>query len=240
MIRGRGGNRLNPNCVQFISDYRAVSIDLLFVKSNSSNCEDDLDMFALKLKDLTDAVSEPHSPPPLPPPSVSNDVFNDDLIAVAMSPLHFPLAECNVITYIAGYIVKKSVLKYPCSVCANIMKAHTTVPSAMFIHQKMYNSECQMIVPSFLVLTFVNHLEDIFRKSTQFFHQSGLFSSFNNHIQSGDIDIILPSCHYGVIKSYIIKLFFIIRINHYLREQNRDLKEPNKKRNGKIMKLLHL
>ena len=38
-MRSRGGNRDNPTPMEFASDYRAISVDSLFVKIKGSNCE---------------------------------------------------------------------------------------------------------------------------------------------------------------------------------------------------------
>ena len=64
VMRNRGGHRDNPNYVEFRTDYRAVAIDSLFVKSQNTNCIEDIDSFLLKLGNF--ASSTPLSPVPLP------------------------------------------------------------------------------------------------------------------------------------------------------------------------------
>ena len=44
VIRSRGEHRDNPSSVEFRVDYRAVAIDSLFVKSQNTNCIEDIDI----------------------------------------------------------------------------------------------------------------------------------------------------------------------------------------------------
>lgn len=47
-VSARGGNRDNPDSVQFECEYRAVATGLMFSNSEKTNCEQDLDMFLLQ------------------------------------------------------------------------------------------------------------------------------------------------------------------------------------------------
>ncbi|RXN08545.1 Transposable element P [Labeo rohita] len=47
-IRARGGNRDNPDSVQFECEYRAVATGLMFSNSEKTNCEQDLDALLLQ------------------------------------------------------------------------------------------------------------------------------------------------------------------------------------------------
>ena len=53
-IRSRGCNRDNPTSMEFSSDYRAITVDSLFVKIKDSNCQLDPGQFVLKLNSYVD------------------------------------------------------------------------------------------------------------------------------------------------------------------------------------------
>ena len=47
-VSAHGGNRDNPDTVQFKCEYRAVATGLMFNNSEKTNCEQDLDTFLLQ------------------------------------------------------------------------------------------------------------------------------------------------------------------------------------------------
>ena len=53
VIRGKGAHRTNPNTVEFRSSYGQTCIDMMFSKSNQTNCEGDFEGFLLKLGQIS-------------------------------------------------------------------------------------------------------------------------------------------------------------------------------------------
>ena len=56
-VSARGGNRDNPDTVQFECEYRAVATGLMFNNSEKTNCEQDLDTFLLQFSTYTSQES---------------------------------------------------------------------------------------------------------------------------------------------------------------------------------------
>ena len=134
----------------------------------------------MKLSGLTKAVAKeakvtPGSTPP-PAPLVS-----DDLIAIAQSPPQFSIIECNIVAYLAGYLVKKALRKFPaCSTCKdNLVSNNSELEiSTLFLNAKLYDPSCSLVRPTSTVVEFVSCLEATFRAMTPRFHKSGLLRTF--------------------------------------------------------------
>ena len=143
VIRNRGGHRDNPNSVEFRADYRAVAIDSLFVKSQNTNCIEDIDSFLLKLVNF--ASSTPSPPVPLPDTNTALPLVSQDLAAVSNMPPNVTPQEGNIINYIvylAGYVGRKAVLKFKCKDCRALWKKHDESSRSdlyTFINNKQYD-----------------------------------------------------------------------------------------------------
>ena len=60
VIRGRGGNRDNPNPEQFRAAFRQVIVEKLLIQSESSNCSVDVDKVLLDLGSMSqENISRP-------------------------------------------------------------------------------------------------------------------------------------------------------------------------------------
>ena len=140
VIRNRGGHRDNPNSVEFRADYRAVAIDSLFVKSQNTNCIEDIDSFLLKLGNF--ASSTPSPPVPLPDTNTALPLVSQDLAAVSNMPPNVTPQEGNIIVYLAGYVGRKAVLKFKCKDCRALWKKHDESSRSdlyTFINNKQYD-----------------------------------------------------------------------------------------------------
>ena len=140
VIRSRGGHRDNPNSVEFRADYRAVAIDSLFVKSQNTNCIEDIDSFLLKLGNF--ASSPPSPPVPLPDTNTALPLVSQDLAAVSKMPPNVTPQEGNIIVYLAGYVGRKAVLKFKCKDCRALWKKHDESSHSdlyTFINNKQYD-----------------------------------------------------------------------------------------------------
>lgn len=242
VIRGRGGHRDNPDTLQFISAYRNVSVDLLFHKSHQSNCSEDMDQFALKLEHLTVQSKEKlvKSTTLSEPNLVDKDPDRDDLFNVSLQPPSLSLVENNIIMYLSGYVVKKALHKYPCNDCAVVMKSSPeTIPSSVFIQKKLYDDDCNLTYPTQPVVSFISNLEKHFRSCTSMFHSNNLMKTFVNRAPPAHCPITCPK-HADTTYSYMVRLYFIVRIHHHLKQENEEIRSQSKRKNRKLMKLCHL
>ena len=140
VIRSRGEHRDNPNSVEFRADYRAVAIDSLFVKSQNTNCIEDIDSFLLKLGNF--ASSTPSPPVPLPDTNTALPLVSHDLAAVSNMPPNVTPQEGNIIVYLAGYVGRKAVFKWKCKDCRALWKKHDESSHSdlyTFINNKQYD-----------------------------------------------------------------------------------------------------
>ena len=247
-IRGRGGHRDNPDSVQFRSEYRAVAVDSLFSTcSNNSNCEDDIDKFLLQFGTgvttshcsasrhcLLGTNSEPVFPL----------AHNAELLGIDREPPELCQVEQNIVVYLAGYLAKKAMKKYNCHSCETLWQ-NTDPSSAGYTHlkNKQYSHliDGGLFMPSSLLVSFVSVLEITFRSEIpEIIHNGKIREKFITKVNKGDKlpEISCNEC--SEVQSYMVHLYFIIRIHHVLREQNRTFSEPGRKRNRKTMKLLHI
>ena len=140
VMRNRGGHRDNPNSVEFRTGYRAVAINSLFVKSQNTNCIEDIDSFLLKLGNFASSTLSP--PVPLPDTNTALPLVSQDLAAVSNMPPNVTPREGNIIVYLAGYVGRKAVLKFKCKDCRALWKkqdesSHSDLYT--FINNKQYD-----------------------------------------------------------------------------------------------------
>ena len=167
VMRNRGGHRDNPNSVEFRTDYRAVAIDSLFVKSQNTNCIEDIDSFLLKLGNF--ASSTPSPPVPLPDTNTALPLVSQDLAAVSNMPPNVTPQEGNIIVYLAGYVGRKAVLKFKCKDCRALWKKHDESSHSdlyTFINNKQYDDLTVggLFYPSTVLVDFITCLESVFRE----------------------------------------------------------------------------
>ncbi|GFN91513.1 THAP domain-containing protein 9 [Plakobranchus ocellatus] len=137
IIRGKEGQRNNPNVVDFKASFLQTVIDHLFVTSDRKNCEDDVDHFLINL-----ATMRKHTDPS------SHDNSSDDPNACeSISPTELRqdigLQTQNVVTYIGGFIFKKLKNKL-CPDCVNALTGniHTDSPNYALLQSKQYSKDC--------------------------------------------------------------------------------------------------
>ena len=247
IMRSRGGHRDNPNTVEFRAAYRSVCIDSLFVKSQNTNCIEDVDSFLLKLGNVPSG-SKQSTPVLVSDQTTVSPPLSHDLAGVSNMPPNMTPQEGNIIVYLAGYIGKKAISKFKCSDCVSIWRKPDAASSSTlyaFIDNKQYSDLTVggLFYPSSVLVKFVTCLESVFREQVPIaIHGSKLGVNFMSKVQSSasaprvtcSNDACLPS------HSYMVQLYFIVRVHHYLREQNRQMQQPHAKRNRKTLKLMHL
>ena len=113
IIHGCGGHRGNPDAEQFRAEHHAIAMKSLFIYSKGGNCRSDLDVFLLKLSNVTRAT--------IPQGTRQKNTVSGyltDLLAVARAPPQLSVVEDNIVVYIAGYLVKRATKKFMCVQCA--------------------------------------------------------------------------------------------------------------------------
>ena len=168
-------------------------------------------------------------------------------MAVARAPPQMSLEEENIIVYIAGYLVKKAGKKFGCEDCCKILSSNSSNhnEASTFINNKQYTnlSEGGLLIPSDAVIHFTTILENEFRSHLQYsLYSKGIRKTFVSHcmdtLQINNMSCDSASCK-TVTAFYMINLFFVIRIHHFLRVANQSLSQSGQKRNRKILKLTH-
>ncbi|CAM4574539.1 unnamed protein product [Leuciscus chuanchicus] len=168
-IRARGGNRDNPDSVQFECEYRAVATGLMFSNSEKTNCEQDLDMFLLQFS----AYASQESP-----------LVNVDPESIMEEHGYSFDHDGNVLVYIAGYIADKVLGKFtdpegPCKECTLLSTNVPTDSRYTFLKDKQYTDlvlgEKGLKVPSTALVDLLTALESNFRKHiSSVIHSVGL------------------------------------------------------------------
>lgn len=238
-IRNKGGNRDNPDAVQFRAAYRAIAVDSIFVLSSSSNCEEDIDTFILKLRGLQQ-FSDPSSATAIP-------AHIAEIFSIANNT-SVSLPEENVAVYIGGYLIKKAKKRFRCQRCfsiwENIDKTSTGQDDKfVFLEQKKFDDSSNLTIPSDNIINFVTECETVFNNQVQLLpHSSKLCSSLTTKMMICDSvnNITCQAEECENVKLYLVGLYNSIKINQIVRDQNQSLKSVGQRRNRKLLKLQHL
>ena len=263
-IRFRGGHADNPTTVQFNAAYRQITVSQILAPVDNKNCEDDMDHFLICAaenlgpksdKQNSDKQNSNTSPPSNNPsdgteiPVLPSDT--GELLDQCAPPSQSNSLDCqdsNVITYITGYLIRKSEKKFTiCPTCCSSWK--TTPESAtslnyQFIYKKQFehlSHDKGLQLPSKSMIAMVSDLELSFRNRTA--HLQGekvfqrLLQALLAKVDFSEMTCELSNCKLAV--EYMVALFCRVRLHHFLKEQNRLILAPKQKRNRKIMKLSH-
>ena len=191
------------------------------MKSQNTNCIEDVDSILLKLGNVPSG-SKQSTPVLVSDQTTLSPPLSHDLAGVSNMPPNMTPQEENIIVYLAGYICKKAISKFKCNDCVSIWRKPDAASSSTlhaFIDSKQYSN-----------LT-VESVEQV----SIAIHGSKLGVNFMSKVQSSDSaprvicsnDACLPA------HSYMVQLYFIVRVRHYLREQNRQMQQPHAKRKRK-------
>ena len=94
----------NPNTVKFCAAHRSVCIDSLFVKSQNTNCIEDVDSFLLKLGSVPSG-SKQSTPVLVSDQTTLSPPLSHDLAGVSNMPPNMTPQEENIIVYLANLSV---------------------------------------------------------------------------------------------------------------------------------------
>ena len=140
VIRGKGGQRDDPNPEQFRLALRQVMVEKILLTSPNSNCQDDIDHFLLNLSSgnnvsgkrvqTVDLVTED---PDIEPRYMVNIVRSCEMNELVQLE--------NIIAYVSGYIIKK-LQKYLCKECLLPLEESqsTRARHLIFIEQKEFEN----------------------------------------------------------------------------------------------------
>ena len=236
-IRQQGGNVDNPTPLQFTRAFRKLFYDNFLAPTNG-NCFQDFDVVLVGTDFptahlTTYSKSSPGSQQPQVP-------FDFDVADYNLVPIESNVTGINAITYVAGYLLKKCLLKHQCSVC----KDHLTTDelndeSQLFCWFKAYPSSNKpfggLLCPSSFFVSYICKLEDKFvAEFSKRFHKPGIGNSLLQHLEK----FTFTECK-EFPSVYLLKIFIRMRIHYMLKFGNRELKSENRK-NRKYFKVTHL
>jgi hypothetical protein len=255
-IRFCGGHRDNPDSIQFNAAYKQITVNRVLAPVSNKNCEDDVESFLVKVEHFTSNRQTLHTS------SSSKREDDSHKLPVLPSDTGEVLAECtsqsnkgqldcqdsNVVTYITGYLIRKTNEKYEkCSCCSNLWIAshdETTQRNYIFLNKKQYEHLSPghgLIFPSTSIIDVVSQLEVAFCKYLPYITGEKIYQRLVNALLSAadlsEVSCQQPNCQEAV--KYIVSLFARMRIHHFLKEQNRKIQAPDQKRNRKMLKLSH-
>ena len=250
VIRGKGGNRDNPDPVQFKAAFRQVMVDAVMVPNSGANCLEDLDAFLLTLKGIGETQA-PCSTPFVVEPSVMSTVPESvrSLLSVCALPEDgLSDAECNIIAYIAGYLCRKVLCKV-CTECQEVLKGSIDErnPTHVLLLKKSYGNTLGggLIAPSNALYEFVEAMEKNFREIVEsVFHMDKvrfrIVAELERRFEAFQVQqskpLSLLDCMQCKSRSIVLNLFVTVRLHHCLKESNRCAKGSRGRRNRKVLK----
>lgn len=230
-IRQQGGNNDNPTPIQFQRAYKKLFHSNL-LQVNTGNCEDDIDESLVKLANIKDT-----SPPDLTmttnslqlvTPDYRNEQFQNRMLAE------------NAITYVSGYLLRKTFLKHTCNLCKSTLVDDDSYDDRRtLLSFKAYDSDSSyggLIAPSNVMLQYTIQLEDTFIKHLRNLQKVTCVGR--------DLLQLLESIHLdqpcdSFNTKYLLMLFIRLRVYYCLKFANRELRTPGRK-NKKYFKVAHL
>ena len=244
VIRGKGGQRDNPDACQFRLALRQVMVDRVLLTSDCANCESDVDNFLFNFKSIGEACSnhgnEQVNPEPVDviPSSVRS------LMQVFMQPSMPTAEEDNILVYICGYLCRK-LSKVMCRHCVSLL-CGTLDPSINESHTFLSNkqfSDCPsgkgLITPSTELVEMCTAIELEFRNCIiEMLHVDKIRSRLFNRLAK-KVTTDRFECEKCNTKRAIILLYVNVRMHHVLRENNQRFTSIGRK-NRKILKLDHV
>jgi hypothetical protein len=260
VIRGKGGQRDNPDPAQFRISFRQVLVDAVMVPSKSSNCQEDVDSFLFTLTRANDngnqsegaAAQVVDSPNQTELFEIPDSVKALLTVSVQSSDRNKAdtagLQESNILAYIAGYICRK-IRPTMCDSCKQRMIGEldqTNRDHTFLLHKHYVQATEGLIVPSVQLLHVLKSFEKKF-----------VFVEVISHAVHADKvraklvlqlnrlkDAEFLKCVGGVkcqTEKFATGLFVTMRLHHALKLNNREFIATNKlRRNRKTMKFSHV
>ena len=234
IIHGFGGHRDNPDVEQFKSSFKYVVADKLFVQSDASNCQVDNDKILLDVSNIAMAKYVWSVPT-----SVEKHT-GVDIAVIALPPLSN--ATLNVAVYMAGYLLLKYLYLIVMNVQSNeYYQGFQEMSFYTFVHEKTYKEGGSLVLPTFTMANFVEHLETMFCAVFEaIIHMSFVLDRL---YKSAEEYCKFLSCKQEMCSVRIrsmVKLYMKVRIHHALKMSNMNNSENKSgKYNRKMLKLSH-
>ena len=165
MIRGKGGNRDNPDSVQFRTSLRQVMVDSVLLTNPKQNCKDDVDNLLFTFRASSNVCETVFTQPAAENEDLQTALSN---LCIVLPESGLSLVEGNIVTYISGFICKRIQTKL-CKPCQeNIIgtiqpdnKQHS------FLSAKNYvNATHGLTVPSDDIVQLCSNIEKQYGKIT--------------------------------------------------------------------------
>ena len=247
IIRGKGGNRVNPTPQQFRSSFRHIVVEKLFIQSVNSNCKVDFDHILLDMSSLctksksrcpearaTVSGAEKYSSA-----EISEIMKCSKLISVSTPPCN--LTE-NITTYIAGYLLRKFPVDQ-CTTCSqDCMRENDKGTRFNFTEHKAYSEKVGLVFPSQSFAMLVDELEMSFNIVFPFvMHSGNILTELMCHVK--DTYKLFGKCSVEECRRNLFKrvlLYMKLRIHHAIKTSGMTSgTSKGPKRNRKMLKLTH-
>ena len=258
VLRGKGGNRDNPNAKDFREALRAAVVEAILLQSDSSNCAEDVDRFLLTLTAFSKHTSIAVQSSPVPEPAAEPAQAEVDpetqltwLIANPYPPSANPFlvsCEVSVLFYEAGYIARK-VCEQVCEECqALLTDSLSGAEHELFLKKKQY-SELKgqgLIVQSEELFIVIKHLEESYLKRIKMYvHLTNVRANLLRGMEKdlGQSKLCCPHIGHAEackLQSLVLGLFVNVRFHSTQKENSSLFSAPSAKRNRKMLTLTHL
>lgn len=179
----------------------------------------------------------------MPDPPAEHRIPDAGLVALALNipTEELCLQEENTLTYMAGYVARK-VRGKVCGECREVLIGRLEgIPKETLLTKKQL-PDLQgkgLIVPSAKLVSVVEQLETVLKKSEQLLHMDRVRTRYLERMnKEGDV-LVCPS---GICKlsSYVVNLYLNIRLHFAIKENNRSFAAASGRKNRKMLKLQHL
>jgi hypothetical protein len=231
-VRQQGGNSDNPTPGQFRTAFKKLFYDN-FLVSSAGNCNADFNsmLVGAPSQNVLSSLSK------TVPKAVEIDV-ND----YRSSSVQDSLIGTNAVAYVAGYLLKKCLLKHDCKTCkGKLVSQELDDSSKMFCFFKAYHSQTGpfggLLAPASNFQDYIVTLEDMFVESLpSVVFKVGVGKSLLSQLPQ----FSLPECS-EFPSLFLLKLFIRMRLYYALKFRNRQLLSPGgSKKCKKYFKVSHL
>jgi hypothetical protein len=235
-IRQQGGNCDTPTPLQFKRAFRKLFFDNYLLHTNG-NCSADVDAILVGYKttgkNVPDDIEEEHE--------VSQP------FQVNESDYQLPAAEQNLfmenaITYVTGYLLKKSLQQHQCQICSKELVNNDQLDSSskLFTYFKAYDNNKGLFgglkVPTADFVEYIQKIEDLFMQN---FPRLMTKNGIGKHLVDLLPRFFAPCCD-QFPSEYLVRLFVRMRIHYAVKFGNRDIRNTKRGKNRKFFKVTHL
>ena len=234
-IRNRGGNRDNPSPMEFVSDYRALTVDSLFIEIKGSNCILDAGEFLLKINAFRNQLSI------TTPITRSNNILITNHNLPIISNI-----DANAIHLLCCNIIKNVYVKFKCDSCLLLLSKPTSSTFSVSSIRVMLDVNIVNYIPSDLFYNYICELLQCFRTNIMnILYDKNIYSNFCKILFENNILFVYCNecieCSVYSISDYVVNLLFLNQIKYLLRKDNVEFKiDVEGRKNRKYLKICHI